>query len=79
MGRLDGKVAIVTGASSGIGLGIAQAYAREGAILYDGHKPGQQSILDQVLTFGIVDQQAQPVPQQFDLVFHVSSRKDLQS
>lgn len=29
--RLDGKVAIVTGAGSGIGRGIARGYAREGA------------------------------------------------
>ena len=31
MGRLDGKVALVTGAGRGIGRGVARALAREGA------------------------------------------------
>src|SRR3989449_11613816 len=30
-GRLEGKAALVTGSTKGIGLGIARAYVREGA------------------------------------------------
>jgi len=34
MGKLDGKVALVTGAAAGIGLAAAQALVAEGAIVY---------------------------------------------
>jgi NAD(P)-dependent dehydrogenase (short-subunit alcohol dehydrogenase family) len=41
MGRLDGKVAVVTGCSQGIGLAIAKAFAAEGASLVISARRGE--------------------------------------
>ena len=37
-GRLSGKVAVVTGGSQGVGLGIARRLAREGATMLLGQR-----------------------------------------
>jgi D-sorbitol dehydrogenase (acceptor) len=44
--KLDGKVAIVTGAASGMGKAIAQRYAREGAkvVVADMNLPGAEAV-----------------------------------
>jgi NAD(P)-dependent dehydrogenase (short-subunit alcohol dehydrogenase family) len=55
MGLLDGKRALVTGASKGIGAGIALALAREGAdvaINYNGDATGAEDVARQVRDHG---------------------------
>ena len=46
MRRLDGKVIIITGGGSGIGWGIANSCAREGASLIIAQKPDDIAIAD---------------------------------
>jgi 3-oxoacyl-[acyl-carrier protein] reductase len=55
MGKLDGKIAVVTGASKGIGAGIAVALAKEGAsvvVNYSSSKAGADHVVKEITGAG---------------------------
>ena len=55
MGKLTGKVAVVTGASKGIGAGIAKAFGREGAsvvVNYATDKAGAERVAKEIESAG---------------------------
>lgn len=57
-GRLAGKAAVVTGAASGFGRGIALAFAREGAsvLVADRNGPGAAEVADEICSGGGIAQ-----------------------
>jgi 3-hydroxy acid dehydrogenase/malonic semialdehyde reductase len=55
VGALEGKTAIVTGASSGIGAATARALQREGARVAGGARRVEQAVGDVVLTLDVTD------------------------
>lgn len=46
MGKLNGRIAVVTGAASGIGKGIALAFAREGASVVVADRVDESAVVD---------------------------------
>src|SRR5512135_3208680 len=51
LGRLQGRVALITGGDSGIGRAVAIAYAREGADVAIVHLPEEQKDAEETMTW----------------------------
>lgn len=54
-GKLNGKVAVITGASKGIGAGIAKAYAKAGAAVvvnYASSREGAEQVVQEIIAGG---------------------------
>ena len=55
MGKLDGKIALVTGASKGIGAGVALSLAKEGAAVavnYATDREGAERVVEKIKAAG---------------------------
>ena len=81
MGKLEGKIALVTGASKGIGAGIALSLAKEGAAVAVNHasdREGARRVVEKIKATGgkaISVQGSVTSPEQIDRFFSETEKQ----